>query len=63
MQGCFIYPMPVVPRVILLAGSLCMIYPGALTDVIGLAVLVVLLTPQIIRSLRAKRASNDVQKS
>lgn len=50
VQGCFIRKMPLVLRIVLIIGSLLLIYPGATTDIVGLVVVCVILVPQIVKS-------------
>ena len=64
----FAYHITLPPQLFWLLVGMMLLSMGCLGYQFGLKngpnrVLVVLLTPQIIRSLRAKRASNDVQKS
>jgi len=54
LNGYLCKKIPIVLRVILLAGGLCMLIPGTLTDVIGFVVLVAIYTFQTLTNRKAK---------
>ena len=58
LNGHLIRHIPVVFRVVLAVGGLCMMIPGALTDVIGLAVVALIITYQYFKA-KAEAKSAD----
>ncbi|MBQ5951688.1 MAG: TRAP transporter permease [Lachnospiraceae bacterium] len=54
MEGFFMKKMNVIERILLIAAAIAMVYPGTLTDIIGLAVAVAILALNFINNKRAQ---------
>lgn len=57
LEGFVFKDMPMWQRLISAAGGLCLIYPGLATDVIGLAVIALILVPQYLASKKMTSAA------
>ena len=53
LEGYFLHRMPWHQRLLSLAGGLMLIYPGIVTDVVGLSLVAVVATAQVITTKRA----------
>ncbi len=57
LEGFVFKDMPMWQRLISAAGGLCLIYPGLATDIIGLAVIALILVPQYLASKKMTSAA------
>ena len=57
MEGYLLRPMPWWQRIIALAGGLCMIIPGIVTDIAGIALIAVVVVIQLIANKKTAKAA------
>ena len=57
MEGYLLRPMPWWQRILALAGGLCMIIPGIVTDIVGVALIALVLLIQVVANKKSAKAS------
>ncbi len=62
-EGFFYRSQRVIERILVGIGAICLIDPGAVTDLIGIAILLILIVPQIIHEIRRRKAEKVLKET